>query len=133
MGEIDKAIEDFERNAALHNQAPTALSSLAVAQVMAGNETGGRALLEDILQAAATGYVPPEEIARVYVALGDFDNAFLWLERSLEMRSRGLIFLNNHRSWDPVRGDPRFRDLLRALQLDQAQPATDTGSGPTGQ
>ena len=118
-GELDKAIQDFERNAALYGHAAVPVAQLAFAKITAGNVSEGRALLDEILQTAATRFVPPEAIAQVYVALGETDNAILWLGRAFEARSRGMIFLNVQASWDPIRDDPRFQELLRKMGLAQ--------------
>ena len=121
-GRYDEAIADFERNVNLNSHSAAAQAALAIARIKSGDAVEGRALLDEILQAAATGFVPPEEIARVYVALDEPDNAMIWLQRALEVRSRGLIFLNVQSGWDPVRGDPRFQSLLEQLHLDQRPP-----------
>jgi hypothetical protein len=75
-------------------------------------------LLDEILALRASRFVPPEEIARVYTQLGDFDAAIVWLEQAYVARSRGLMFLNVNASWDPIRSDPRFQDMRQKLGLD---------------
>jgi hypothetical protein len=56
-------------------------------------------------------------IANVYVALGQTENAFEWLERAYEQREYILTTLNVSPAFDPIRGDPRFEDLLRRVGL----------------
>ena len=118
IGEVDQAIQDFERHVNLQNRSPIALSSLAIGYIRGGNRDDAMKLLDEIRQLEATSFVPPEVYARVYVALGDFDEAFLWLDRAYDARSRGLIFLNANASWDPIRNDPRFQSLLEKMHLD---------------
>ena len=51
----------------------------------------------------------------MYVALGDYDTAFEWLERGFEERAFGMALLGVEQSFDPLRSDPRFIALLRRM------------------
>ncbi len=55
-------------------------------------------------------------IALVYSALGEEDEAFAWLEKAFDDYDSWLFHLQDQ-AWDPLRDDPRFRDLLRRLNL----------------
>ena len=56
-----------------------------------------------------------------YLGLGDYEQAFAWLEQAYKEQSNILQFLNGHPFFDPLRGDPRFADLVRRVGLDQAR------------
>ena len=62
---------------------------------------------------------PPEPcgqaLASAYAALGDKNNAFLWLERDYAIRWPALITLKMAKEMDPLRNDPRFVDLLKRV------------------
>ncbi len=45
------------------------------------------------------------------------DEAFRWLERGFEERINSMVFLNSMESLDPLRDDPRFRDLVARIGL----------------
>lgn len=62
-------------------------------------------------------YVRPEYIAMGYGWLGDMDRAFGFLERAFQMRSAGLIFLHVDPGYKPLRGDPRFDQLVKRIGL----------------
>jgi hypothetical protein len=64
-------------------------------------------------------FVPAEAMAQIYAALGEKDKAFEWLEKGYEERSIGLggVGLKVDPSWDPLRSDPRFADLLGRMSL----------------
>ncbi|MFZ2236816.1 MAG: winged helix-turn-helix domain-containing protein [Dokdonella sp.] len=81
---------------------------LAVALARAGHDANARAILDDMLQRSQQGYVPPISIAKVYLVLGDRDQALLWLARGYEARDVGISFLQRDHSWDVLRADPRF-------------------------
>jgi hypothetical protein len=50
----------------------------------------------------------------------DREQAFAWLEHAYQEQSNILQFLKVHPFFDPLRDDPRFKDLLHRVGLDQA-------------
>jgi Tfp pilus assembly protein PilF len=48
---------------------------------------------------------------------GDYDRAMDWLEKAFEVRDPNLPYIGFEPLWDPLRADPRFKDLLRRLNL----------------
>jgi hypothetical protein len=58
-------------------------------------------------------------VALVYAALGDKDSAFLWLEKAYEDKSSFMTTLKYWTVFDPLRSDPRFKDLLRRVGLQE--------------
>jgi TolB-like protein len=57
------------------------------------------------------------QIAEVYAWRGERDKAFEWLERSYRQRDGGLTYMIYDRWLANLRGDPRYRALLRKLKL----------------
>jgi TolB-like protein len=57
------------------------------------------------------------EIALVYAGLGKKDEAFTWLEKSYDVRDKGLTYLKIDPCMDPLRSDPRFARLVRRVGL----------------
>lgn len=56
-------------------------------------------------------YVRPSYIARVYLDIGDREQAMAWLERGYSERDSNLLQLKVDPSWDALRDDPRFAAL----------------------
>ena len=52
-----------------------------------------------------------------YLGLGNNEKAFAWLERAYGERSQILQCVKVHPFFDPLRGDPRFADLVRRVGL----------------
>jgi len=49
---------------------------------------------------------------------GDYEEALAGCERAYREKSNILQFLKVHPVFDPVRDDPRFKDLLHRVGLD---------------
>jgi len=117
LGNTDRALQDLQRNLELTRRSVSSLSAFAIANYEAGNEEVTNRLLDEILATDPATYASYEAVARVYVTLGDYESAFEWLERGYTARSRGMIFLHGQKSWDPIRDDSRFQDLMRRLNM----------------
>jgi hypothetical protein len=62
-------------------------------------------------------YLRSEILAMGYAAVGDLDRAFDSLERAFQARSAGLIYLHLDPGYAPLRGDPRYADLVGRIGL----------------
>ena len=51
--------------------------------------------------------------ASLPIHLGEKDQALKWLEAEYRTRGTGICALKVDPTWDPLRADPRFQDLLR--------------------
>jgi TolB-like protein/DNA-binding winged helix-turn-helix (wHTH) protein/Flp pilus assembly protein TadD len=111
-----EAIANFQDAVAQSGGAPTYIAQLAHAQAASGNRAEALKLLEEG-KWPKHKYVPPEEIAAVYVALGEKETAFEWLERAYQIRSASLINLKADPRFDNVRSDRRFSNLVRRIGL----------------
>jgi hypothetical protein len=61
--------------------------------------------------------------AIVLAALGRRDEAFAGLEQAYRQRDDGLTWLLVHPFLDPIRADPRFRDLMQRVGIPPATAA----------
>lgn len=73
--------------------------------------------LEKLREAEERGEaVPQVDYAAALVALGELDAAIDRLERALASRERGMGTLWGDPIWDPIRSDPRFRELIKKMR-----------------
>ena len=63
------------------------------------------------------GYISPIIVAKNETRLGNKDQAFLWLEKSIEARASGIPNLKVDPAFDVLHSDPRFAALLRRMNL----------------
>jgi TolB-like protein/DNA-binding winged helix-turn-helix (wHTH) protein len=62
-------------------------------------------------------HLPTFWAAFMYANLGDKDAAFAWLGKAYQEHDWCILWLKNDPIWDPIRSDPRFKDLLRRVSL----------------
>ena len=63
--------------------------------------------------------VSPMGLANVYNSLGEKDQTFEYLEKAYAEGAPLLRALQTGKMWDPLRSDPRFKDLLKRMRLPQ--------------
>jgi hypothetical protein len=63
------------------------------------------------------GYVPAAAFINAYLGLGENDEALSWMEQGYKEQSNILQWLKVHPYFDPIRSDPRFKDLIRRVGL----------------
>jgi TolB-like protein/Tfp pilus assembly protein PilF len=75
--------------------------------------------LTQSLDSARKGYMPSFLIATFYARLGDKDQAFRYLEKSLQERDFRVGLIKVSFEFDSIRSDPRFGDLVKRIGLPQ--------------
>ena len=92
-----------------------ARANLARAYVASGKRNEAIKLLGDLKERSNSNNSDAAEVAVIYVALGDTDQAMNWLEKYCEERFSPSVLLRA--GFDPLRSDPRFKYLLRRIGL----------------
>jgi hypothetical protein len=64
-----------------------------------------------------TKYIGPLAMVGAYIDLGGNEKVLQWLDRASQDRSMGLYAIALSPAGDPVRGDPRFQNLLRRMNF----------------
>lgn len=59
----------------------------------------------------------PYWIASFYAVLGDKEQAFAWLQKAADQQQADLVSLKIDPMFDSLQSDPRFKDLLRRVGL----------------
>jgi tetratricopeptide (TPR) repeat protein len=119
--QADEAIPVLEKALALSERSPAVIGVLVSAYAHAGRRTEALRLLGELKRRQQTGYVPAAAFVNAYLGLGDNEQAFAWLERAYGERSQILQYVKVHPFFDPLRGDPRFAELVRRVGFDPAR------------
>jgi serine/threonine-protein kinase len=116
QGKLNEALAIYlKARAATHE--PTAGLAMTYARLGQMNEV--RRVLAQLVEKANRSYVAGEQIATVFVALGDHDEAFRWLNRAVDEHSANII--STRRELRPLHSDARFPELLRRMGIDPAK------------
>jgi TolB-like protein/Tfp pilus assembly protein PilF len=110
-GLLEDATTEFRKAVSLSQDIPFALASLGHVLGRSGKRDEAVAALEDLRRLSARRYVSPHSIATVYVGLGQTNEAIEWLNRAADERSNWMIFLNVDPVFDPLRDEPRFKQI----------------------
>ncbi len=94
-----------------------ALFITGYAYAKSGRQREAEEVLRKFKAIEQTQYVLPYYLAGIYTALGDKDKAFAELERSFEARDSELVRLKVDPMMVSLRTDPRYKDLLRRMNL----------------
>ena len=115
-GQFAEAIAECEKARGL-NDDPAVLSFLAIAYARSGKREEAMKTMGQMHELAKQRYVPAYGFGNAYAALGDRDQAFKWLERSLQDRGWEITYIRVDPGIDSLRSDPRFSDLVRRVGL----------------
>ena len=117
-GRPDEAIPVLEK-ALSPDRTPAVMGVLVRAYAHAGRREDALRLLDELKRRRRTNYVPAAAFVNAYLGLGDNEQALVWLETAYKEESNLLQLLKVHPYFDPLRGDPRFSDLVHRVGLDQ--------------
>jgi TolB-like protein/Tfp pilus assembly protein PilF len=120
-GQLERAIDAFQKMIALEPFAHGTLASLAYAYALAGRRDQTARILRELEDAAKSRFVSAYAFALVHLALGNTDEAFVWLDKAVGDRSSSMPFLDVNPRMASLRGDPRFEQLRRRVGLHAAQ------------
>ena len=118
VGRYDEAIAEAQKAIALTHDSHDFIG-LARINARSGRRGEAQRLLRHIAEGSKDRYYSSALMAMVYVALGDKDRAFEWLEKAYQQKDWGLVQLRVSPDFDSIRNDPRFVDLLNQMSFSQ--------------
>jgi TolB-like protein/Tfp pilus assembly protein PilF len=117
-GKPDDAIREFQHALELAGAADTDIQlDLGFAYAVSGRPNEARKILANLQQLHQQGIVPAASLAALYGALGEPNEAFVWLEKAYQERDPQLTYLKAGRRFEPLRKDPRFAQFVRRVGL----------------
>jgi tetratricopeptide (TPR) repeat protein len=89
--------------------------ALAHALALVGEREKAQTILDGLLNDKSGRYIASPMIARIYLGLGDVEQAIEWLRKGYQERSYWMVFVKMDPVWDAIRSDSRFRELEKTL------------------
>ncbi len=114
-GEYEQAIAAFQKAVSLSNNDAPRLVGLARAYAMADRRAEAQKIREQLRVLGTRQYVPTYYFAQIDAALGKNDDALAALEKAYTERDVYMPWLNVDVAFDTLRGDERFRALLKKI------------------
>jgi hypothetical protein len=108
-----EAIAELQRNTV--NGGPRGEAVLGYMLGRAGRTDEARRILAAMLERSRRINEDAFDVAIVYAGLGDNDQAFAWLDKAVDDRSLGFVWM--HTIVDRLRRDARFEKLRRRAGL----------------
>jgi adenylate cyclase len=90
-------------------------SGLAITYARMNQQSETRKILQQLLEQRQTRYVSAQTIAAIYVALGEKEEAFRWLDRAAADHSGTLQWIAFLPEFGALRPDARFSPFLRRI------------------
>jgi tetratricopeptide (TPR) repeat protein len=122
---LEEALDAYQKALSLGGY-QAVLSNVGAVNAKLGRTDEAYAVLNQLLEMKRVQPVAALNIARVYSGLGENDNAFEWMEKALEERNGGMVFLGVMQKigkkymWgERFCTDPRFAELMRRAGLPQ--------------
>lgn len=94
-----------------------AIRDAGIAYAKAGRPDKAQEMISKFREIGKTEYVPACRIASIYGALADKDKAFDELQKAFEVRDWELYRSNVDPYFSSLRDDPRFKEMLKRLNL----------------
>ena len=117
LGRNGEAIAAMEKAAELANRASVVLGGLGHVYAATGKRAEAVAVIKELENKYARKEALGQHVAAVYVGLGEKDKAFEWLEKDFQVRNGKLPEIRWNIRFEPLRDDPRFKDLLKRMNL----------------
>ncbi len=116
QGRDADAVTNLEKAVELSNRDGGSLSDLGYGYGVTGKRAEAIAIVKELEEKYARKESNGMYVAAVYAGLGDKDKAFEWLEKAFQTKE-DLTFTRWQIPFEPLRDDPRFKVLLKRMNL----------------
>jgi serine/threonine-protein kinase len=115
----DEALAEFQNELDLRNgRDPSTESMIGIAYMKMGKRDKAQKVTEDLLGRAREEHVSPYILGRFFIAIGENDRGFEYLEKAYQERDNWLRRIKIDPFFDSVRSDPRHKALLKKVGLE---------------
>ena len=117
QGRNAEAIANLEKAVELADRSSIALGELGYIYAATGKRAEAIAVVKELEDKYARKEAAGLDVAAVYAGLREKDKAFEWLEKDFQTRNGALVLIRWQIPYEPLRDDPRFKDLLKRMGL----------------
>ncbi len=117
QGRTAEALAEAQKAVELSNRANGHLSLLGYVCAVSGNRNKALAIVKELEERYQKRQADGIDIAGIHTGLGNKDQAFEWIEKQFQNHSSELMAVKTEPVFEPLRSDPRYKDLLRRMNL----------------
>jgi serine/threonine protein kinase/Tfp pilus assembly protein PilF len=114
-GKFDEAAMQYQKARTLAHNDLTLLGEIGRSYARAGKKDEAMKILKELQDHLKQGYSVSFAIANVYLGLGNREETFNWLEKSLQDDIDIYMDIRNSPIWDSIRTDQRFITLMKKI------------------
>jgi len=118
LGRYEEAIDEINRWAA-RDEGPWGLALKALVYGRAGRAEEARRALTKLEQIAGSRADRTVTLLVAYSGTGQKERVIELLQKAYSEHSNAVVLIKVDPMYDPVRSDPRFKDLLRRVGLEK--------------
>jgi len=115
--EFKESIAELQEAATLSPEDDRKKAALGYAYAVSARKIDSQDILTQLKNQSKRRYVSPYVLALICVGLGKKGEAFEWLEKAYKQRDSDLPAIRLEPMFDPLRSDPRFRELLGRINF----------------
>jgi serine/threonine-protein kinase len=117
-GMSTEAVAELEEGVRTSKGSALMIGSLGRAHALSGRRAEAESALTELQREATRRYVPPFDVALIYLGLRDTERSLEWLRKSCEDRSFWLVyFIGVAPLFAPIRSDARYEEILKRMDL----------------
>ncbi|MCY7348540.1 MAG: winged helix-turn-helix domain-containing protein [Pyrinomonadaceae bacterium] len=116
-GQYEDAVSEFRWALSLTPDNTFARASLGYIYAVSGDEKKARETIEHLNLESSKRYVSPYGMAELYAGLKEKEQALTHLEKAAAEHSWWLVFADVNHRFDSLHDEPRFRKILRKINL----------------
>jgi serine/threonine-protein kinase len=117
QNEFAAAEQELREALALADLGTYTKATLGYSLAAAGDDSYAKEVVAELEEKRRKDYASPVELALLYIALKDNQRALDWVEKSIDERRGWAAYLRVHPVLDPLRGEPRFDELVRRMRF----------------
>jgi len=118
----EEALAELQKEKEIFVNSPPIIDAwIGETYAVMGRKDKVQEILNDLLTRSESEYIPPYLLARLYLALGEEEEGFKWLEKAYEKKDTWLRYLKVFRfeSFSSISSDPRFIALIKKMGFPQ--------------
>jgi len=115
QGRMDDGLALLQKAMSLSGRSPLLVAMWGYANARAGHPDEAESAIRELQ--SRPGNYSALFLARIHAALGDRDEAIRLLQQVYDDRSESIVWLKVDSTFDSLRGDPRFVELLKKIGL----------------